>query len=191
MNLKPLPPENWNDSLCHIIDDMNGQPLNIHSLMAHNPELLTAWWDFRNYSVSGGALGKRKSELVILRVAVHLKSWYEWSAHVDRSLTCGLTLKEIERVKQKDNSSSWKEDERCLLSAVDQLIDAHGISSKLLMELGLYFTTEQIMDIIAIHGMYLILGCMINTWGLELDDHVLNRLPDGTTREQFEKDVHS
>jgi hypothetical protein len=25
-----------------------------HGLMAHHPELLSAWWDSRNYSVAGG-----------------------------------------------------------------------------------------------------------------------------------------
>lgn len=191
MNVKPLSPENWSSSLGHIIDDMNGQPINVHALMAHSPELLTAWWNFRNYSVSGGALGKRKSELVILRVAVHLKSWYEWGAHVDRSLACGVSLEEIERVKQKKDSTGWTEDERCLLSAVNQLVETHAISPELLLELDLHFTTQQVMDIIAIHGMYLILGCMINTWGLELDQHVVARLPESVTREQFEKDVQS
>jgi 4-carboxymuconolactone decarboxylase len=191
MNVKPLSPENWNARLCHIVEDMNGQPINIHSLMAHSPELLTAWWNFRNYSVSGGALGKRKSELVILRVAVHLKSWYEWGAHVDRSLACGLALKDIQRVKQKNDSTGWAEDERCLLSAVDQLVDTHAISPDLLLELDLHFTTLQVLVIIAIHGMYLILGCMINTWGLDLDQHIIARLPDSITREQFEKDAPS
>ena len=43
------------------------------------------------------------------------------------------------------------------------------------------------MDIISIHGMYVILGCMINTWGLEVDPHVLEKLPEGITQDAFEK----
>ena len=41
------------------------------------------------------------------------------------------------------------------------------------------------MDVIAIHGMYVTLACMINTWGLELDAHVRERLPESMTRENF------
>ena len=40
----------------------------------------------------------------------------------------------------------------------------------------------------AIHGMYVILGCMVNTWGLELDAHVQDKLPEGITKEAFEAD---
>jgi hypothetical protein len=32
-----------------------------------------------------------------------------------------------------------------------------------------YFSVQQVMDIMAIHGMYVNLGCMVNPWGLELD----------------------
>jgi hypothetical protein len=42
------------------------------------------------------------------------------------------------------------------------------------------------MDLIAIQGMYVTLGGMINTWGLELDEHVLEKLPESVSKEQFE-----
>jgi len=75
--LAPLPVADWDDSLAQVMEDMHAQPLNVHALMANHPELLKAWWYFRNYVVVGGDLGKRSGELVILRVALHMKSWYE------------------------------------------------------------------------------------------------------------------
>ena len=87
-----IEPDYWDPSLNHILRQMNGEPLNIHKLLAKHPKLLKAWWDFRNYSVNGGDLGRRKGELVILRVASYLNSWYEWASHVERSLQCGLAL---------------------------------------------------------------------------------------------------
>ena len=184
----PLPISDWNPSLSHIIDDMNGQPLNVHSLMANHPALLKAWWNFRNYSVAGGDLGKRKGELVILRVAVHMKSWYEWSSHVERALTCGLTLEEIERVKQGVQAPEWTSSEALLLKAVDELITNHAIAAETLEDLYEHYTTRQVMDIIAIQGMYITLGSMINTWGLELDDHVQEKLPESVTKVKFEEE---
>ena len=185
-SLKPLPITDWDEELSHIIEDMNGRPINVHALMAHNPALLKAWWDFRNYSVTGGTLGKRLGELVILRVGYRMKSWYEWASHVERGLACGLTMDEIERVKQGGDDNAWAPEEACLLQAVDALIDNHKLSQDLLAELGQHYSTAQIMDIISIHGMYVILGCMINTWGLEVDPHVLERLPEGITQDVFE-----
>lgn len=191
IDLKPLPISEWSEELAHIISDTNGYPINVHALMAHNPQLLKAWWDFRNYSVTGGGLGKRLGELVILRVGLHMKAWYEWASHVERALACGFTLDEIERVKQGGDVDGWTQKEALLIKTVDGLIENHAIAPDLLSDLNVHFTSSQIMDIIAIHGMYVILGCMINTWGLEVDPHVLEKLPDSVNKEEFEREYLS
>ena len=167
---------------------MNGKPINVHALMAHNPELLNAWWNFRNYSVNGGTLGKRLGELVILRMGIHMKAWYEWGSHVERAMACGISIEDIERIKNLEKFDDWNEEEGYLLRAVDALVKTHAIPEDILSNLDKYFSTAQIMDIIAIHGMYNILGCMINSWGLELDPHIKEKLPEGVTRENFEKE---
>ena len=188
LKVTPLPLDQWDDSLSLIKEDMNGRPINVHRLMAHHPELLKAWWNFRNYSVQGGELGKRNGELVILRVATHMKAWYEWGSHVERGLACGLTREEIERVKLGGEAAGWSDAELLLLNAIDELIAEHGLPPESHAQLRVHFSVPQIMDIIAIHGMYVILGCMINTWGLELDQHVKDKLPEDVTQQQFEEE---
>ena len=182
----PLPVDEWDDSLAQVVDDMDGRPLNVHRLMAHHPELLKAWWNFRNYAVAGGELGRRNGELVILRVALHMRAWYEWASHVQRALACGITLEEIERVKQGASASGWKAGEVLLLQAVDELAANRLVSPKTLQDLGKYFSNRQIMDIMGIYGMYVTLGYMANTWNLELDEHLEAQRPDAVTREDFE-----
>ena len=177
--------ENWDPSLDFIIKQMNGAPLNVHKLLAKHPKLLAAWWNFRNYSVEGGDLGRRCGELVILRVASYLKSWYEWSSHVDRSLKCGLELNEIKNVNKTLDQNDWNNKEFLLLSAVDQLIEKKHLDNDLYSDLRSYFSDKQIMDIVAIHGMYIILGCMINIWGLTLEEDIAMRLPESVTKAQF------
>jgi 4-carboxymuconolactone decarboxylase len=188
--LEPLPAADWDSSLTSIIDEMNGEPLNVHKLMANNPALLKAWWNFRNYSVTGGALGRRLGELVILRVAVHMRAWYEWASHVERSLACGILMDEIERVRkvapQGVFQESWEESEALLLAAVDELIANQRLSPASLQKLKVHYDDRQLMDLMAIHGMYIILGCMINTWGLELDTEVKVKLPAMADQQQFE-----
>ena len=111
--MEPVPVLEWDTSLKHVIDDMGGRPLNVHALMANHPPLLNAWWDLRNYSVNGGDLDQRQCELAILRIAVHVGSWYEWASHVDRGLACGLSLAEIERVKIGANADGWTSQDTC------------------------------------------------------------------------------
>jgi alkylhydroperoxidase family enzyme len=188
LRVLPLPPSEWDPSLSYIIEDMKGAPINVHALMAHHPKLLNAWWNFRNYSVQGGDLGRRKGELVILRVAVHLRAWYEWGAHVERAMACGIPVEDIERVKQGAQAPGWNASESLLLEAVDELIANRALSPELLSRLREHYTVQQIMDIMAIHGMYIILGCMINTWDLELDASSKAKLPPDVTKENFESE---
>ena len=186
LNATPLPVSAWDDSLDHLCEDMQGRPLNVHALMAHHPELLNAWWNFRNYAVGGGELGRRNGELIILRVALHMKSWYEWGSHVERALACGLTMEEVEKVKQGAQTAGWTPAEALLLKAVDELFVEHALSAETFGEMSLHYTVREVMDLIAIQGMYVILGGMINTWSLELDEHVQEKLPATVSKERFE-----
>ena len=183
--MKPVPLPEWDTSLQHVIDDMDGRPLNIHSLMANHPRLLNAWWDLRNYSVNGGDLEQRHCELVILRVAVNVDSWYEWASHVERGLACGLTHAEIERVKVGPDADDWTPQEAALLTAIDDLTKIRVITDNTLRELDEHFTQQQVLDMILLHGMYNTIACMIGTWGLELDPDVAECLPDSVTEGSF------
>jgi len=181
--MKPVPFQDWDSSLQHVIDDMGGRPLNIHALMANHPPLLNAWWDLRNYLVNGGDLEQRQCELVILRVAVHMQSWYEWGSHVVRGLDSGLTLDEIESVLAGDGN--WSAAESALLAAVDEVAGDNVISDATRARLAPHFSDQQMLDIILLHGMYMTIGCMINTWDVELDDHVNDQLPEEAPHPQF------
>jgi len=183
--MKPLPPDEWDPSLQHIIDDMNGQPINIHCLLANHPQLLKAWWSYRMYSVRGGDLQQRECELVILRVAVHVKAWYEWAAHVDRGLAAGLSLEEIYRVATGPAAAGWNQQDSTLLNAVDQLFLNRGIHVATRKGLDAFFSEKQIMDIVSLQGLYVTIASFIGTWGIELEDRIAQRLPDEVTEESF------
>lgn len=185
--MTPLPPDQWDPALQHVIDDMNGRPLNIHCLLANHPELLKAWWNYRMYLVRGGDLSQRDCELVILRISVLTRKWYEWSAHVVRGLAAGMSLEEIERVAAGPAASGWGKKDSILLSAVDSLFNIRRIDSATLTSLKTYFSGQQIMDLISIHGMYVTIACMIGTWEIQIEDAVASSLPGDVTEESFAK----
>ena len=158
----PLDVTQWPPHLSNVSADMNGAPINVHKLMAHSPDLLRAWWNFRNYSVSGGSLGAHLGELIILRVGVHLGAWYEWGSHVDRAQRIGMTAQTIfETLNPRPNLATA---DALALTAVDELMLDHRISKVTRAALEQHFTTAQLMDLIAIQGMYVILGGFIHTW---------------------------
>ena len=183
--MKPLPPENWDSSLQHILDAMGGRPIQIHCLLANHPALLQAWWSYRMHSVHGGDLPQRDCELVILRVAVHMRAWYEWAAHVDRGLTADLSLEEILRVAQGPSDENWRNHDRLLLTAVDELIIGKRISPQTQSALCDEFSDKQILDIISLQGLYVTIACIIGTWPIEIEAHIAERLPAEITEASF------
>ncbi len=184
--MKPLPPNDWDPSLQYIIDEMQGRPINLHRLLANHPALLKAWWAYRMYAVHGGSLELRETEILILRVAVHMQAWYEWAAHVDRGLAAGLTLDEIERIAQGPAAKGWHAADRALLTAVDSLIGDRCLPEAVRDELEQHFSDHQIMDVIAIQGMYVTIACMIGTWDIPIEDELADRLPESVTPASFQ-----
>ena len=183
--VEPLGVEHWPDLLDGVRADMKGSPINVHKQMAHSPSLLRAWWDFRNYAVSGGCLGPYLGELVILRVGVHLGAWYEWGSHVDRALQLGMSENAILEVLNP--IPHIETSQVIVLKAVDELMLDHGITKPTRASLEEHLDTAQIMDLIAIQGMYVILGGFIKTWDLALDGVVADRIKTVTHRDDFER----
>ena len=185
--MRPLPINKWDVSLQHIIDDMQGRPINIHCLLANHPDLLNAWWNYRMHSVRGGDLAQRDCELVILRVAVHTEAWYEWAAHVVRGIAAGLSLKEIDRVARGPAAEGWSRQDAALLESVDQLIEDRRIDSETLDTLGEFLSDKQILDVISLQGMYVSIACIIGSFGIEIEDYVAQQLPDSVDEQSFRK----
>ena len=183
--MKPLPPERWDPSLQYIIDEMDGRPINLHCLLANHPPLLEAWWQYRMHSVRGGELEQRDAELVILRVAVHTKAWYEWAAHVDRGLAAGLSLRQIERVAAGPASPDWDERDSLLLAAVDSLVERRRIDASLYATLTEHFSERQLLDLVSLQGMYVTIACIVGTWDVSIEDRIAKRLPKDVTEASF------
>jgi 4-carboxymuconolactone decarboxylase len=181
MQIKDL--SDWENSLQHVVDDMGGRPLNIHALLANHPSLLDAWWPLRMYLVNGGDLEQRHCELVILRIAARIRSWYEWASHVVRGLDSGLSLEEINNVRAGD--AQWGEADSTLLDAVDELMENNSITPATLARMAPHFSDQQILDVMHLRGMYMTIACVIKTWGLELDETVAARLPESVTEESL------
>ena len=183
--MKPLAIDEWDASLQPVIDDMRGQPLQLHCLLANHPELLHAWWNYRMHSVRGGDLAQRDCELVILRVAVHMEAWYEWAAHVVRGAAAGLSLAEIEHVAEGPSAIAWNRQDAALLESVDQLINNHRIDPEALCTLSEFFSDKKILDIISLQGMYVSIACIIGTFEVEIEDYIAEQLPDSVNERSF------
>ncbi len=184
-SIRPIAVDDWSGSLEQVIEDMGGHPINIHRLLANHPALLNAWWPLRNHTVSGGALGDRLVELLILRVSLHLGSWYEWSSHVVRALEAGISEQEIRRVAQRDLDDEFDDRESALLLTIDELMLRQKLTPEMRSVLESRFSREQVLDILVTCGVYRLLGMLLATWDVPLDGTVREDIPEALAEPFF------
>jgi len=172
----PIPPTEWPDELAGVLNELRSEPANIHKVMANSPGLLNAWWPVRNYLVNGSSLGQRKTELAVLRLAIHMNCWYEWASHIDQALRLGIEIEEMLGLLEPITERPWAEEERGLIMAVDDMMKYRRIRPVTLAILNKNYSNQQIIDLIALHGMYVTLAGIVTTFGLELDQDITERV---------------
>jgi hypothetical protein len=74
-----------------------------------------------------------------------------------------------------------------LLNAVDELITDHGIGTATRTSLKAFFSKKQVLDIISLQGLYVTIACIIGTWPVEIEEHIVQRLPEEVTEESFKE----
>ena len=163
--LAPLSDEEMNPELRARFGD--GPILNIFRTLAHHPKLTKRWLVFGNHVLAKSTLAPREREIVILRVGWLCRSGYEWGQHVVIARNSGLSDEEIQRITRGPDAPGWKQLDRALLRATDELHGDAFISDETWAALGEHLDTQQIMDLIFAVGQYQIVSMALNSLGVQ------------------------
>ena len=154
-----------------------GPILNIFRTLAHHPKLMKRWLVFGNHVLAHSTLAPRERELAILRTGWLCRAGYEWGQHVLIARQSGVTDAEIERVAVGPDAPAWRESERALLRAVDELRADSFLTDPTWAALSQHFTKEQILDLIFAVGQYQLVSMALNSLGVQPDSPDLPTLP--------------
>ena len=146
-----------------------GRPWNVFRTLVHHPDLARRWMVFANHVLYKSTLPERERELAILRVGWLCGSEYEFSQHRVMGVDAGLTLDEIERVKEGPDAD-WSVLEGLVLRATDELHHDKIISESTWAALGTHLSDEQRMDLVFAVGQYTLVSMALRTFGVPLDD---------------------
>ncbi len=146
-----------------------GAVLNITRTLAHYPELSSAWGRFARHVLAGSSLPERERELIILRMGWNCQSGYEFGQHRRMGQEAGLTLEEVERVKDGPEHEAWTEHEAALLRAADELHADAFVSDETWSKLAERYNTHQMMDVVFAAGQYNLVSMALNTLGVQLE----------------------
>lgn len=147
--------------------------LNVYRVMAHHPALLRAWAPLRQHVVKDCALGPEVSELVILRCAHRMGSDYEWNHHVSRARALSMSDKRINALRGQPTGLDG-----LIVRAVDSLFDERKLPPSLEAELADRLGRHGVFDLMATVGFYSVLGFILMTYNVQLDDQIAKEMAD-------------
>ncbi|HEY1827892.1 MAG TPA: carboxymuconolactone decarboxylase family protein [Acidimicrobiales bacterium] len=178
--LGPLPFADWDEQtrtvlLAHLRRPeryLSGEPDAppmpvVLELFARNLPLSQSWLPFTDMLAGAEAsLEPRLRELLILRVAWRTKSGYEWGQHARMGRDEGLSDAQVDAVAVGAAAPIWTAEERALLEATDEIIDASGVSDGTWDQLASFFDEAQLLELLFVIGGYLCLAGVLNSIGL-------------------------
>ena len=147
-----------------------GPVLNVFRTVAQEPDAAKAFLAWGGYILSKrNAVEPREREIAILRTGFLCKSGYEWNQHVRIALNAGVTEAEITAIKAGPGDPSWRELDRLILKASDELFHDKFISDATWTGLAKHFSQKQLMDLVFTVGQYTQVSMFLNSFGVQLD----------------------
>jgi alkylhydroperoxidase family enzyme len=189
--LQPIPPGEWpagmQDALAALLppnpkhpfpprDPARPKGLNILGLMAHHPDLATAYHHFNGHVLFSTTITPRQRELLVLRVAALRDAEYEWAQHELMAADVGIAAEDVERIRTGDIADGWAPLDAALLAAADELVADARITDPTYATLAAELDTQQLMDVVFTVGTYELLAMAMRTFDVELDDDLRRAL---------------
>ncbi|HET8731322.1 MAG TPA: carboxymuconolactone decarboxylase family protein [Moraxellaceae bacterium] len=142
---------------------------NLWLLLMHNVRLLRGFLAFAPALMPFGALPRKDTELVILRVAWNCRAYYEWGQHVDMALRNGLSPADIVRIAEGAEAPGWSDRQQALLRTADELHRERMVSEATWQALTRFLDEALLLELLMLIGFYESLAGVLNSTGLPLD----------------------
>ncbi len=179
--LPALERDQWSDKAAEVMEkiETSGTAYNVYKTMANVPDVFKRWVVFATHIMFKNSLSVRDRELLILRIGWLCQSGYEFSQHVRIAYDNGFTEADIERIKAGSGADGWDEKEGALVRAAEELHGDAFLSDDTWATLQKHFSTENIADVIFTVGNYNLLAMALNSFGVQLDDHLVDYFNGG------------
>ena len=148
---------------------VRGRDLNIFRALMNHPKLARRWTVFAGHVLHKQTLPPRERELLILRIGWLNQAEYEWQQHTRIALGSGISLAEIEQVKEGPGAG-WNVQETALLQLADDLFEDSVVSDATWDALAAKYSTEQMMDAVFTVGQYNLVSWALNSFGVPLEE---------------------
>jgi 4-carboxymuconolactone decarboxylase len=156
--------------------DAEPRPLNILTVIAHQPQLLGPFLGWASALALHGVVPRRDHELLALRTAANCRSDFEWGHHVVYGRAAGFDDTDLARIVTGPDTPGWDTHDEQLLRTADELHRDATISDTTWAYLAANYLPGALVEIPLIVGQYMMLSMLANAAGVELEAG-LERLP--------------
>lgn len=153
-------------------------PLNLYRTVARHPQLFSMLVDGGLLSRHGlawfGTMAHGERELLILRTTARSYAAYEWQVHVHFfGKSSGLSEIQIAATAQtQPDRQLWTKRQWLLLRLADSLSDTFSVDDRLWSELAQEFTDAEVIEFVALCGLYLTVSMLANVCAVESETDV-------------------
>ena len=143
--------------------------VHLFSTLGHARRLFPAWLAYSAMMMPFGVLGRRDTELVILRIA-HLRgSVYERAHHERLGARIGLTSGEIARTVEDPATADWPERTRAMLVVADRIVTERDVPDAEWADVAAHLDDSELVGLVQLVTQY---------DGLATSLHVMRVQPD-------------
>lgn len=145
------------------------EPPAIFTTLGRGRGLFWGWLHFAGRLMPGGALPRRRTELIILRVALLRGCDYEFAHHALLGRRAGLSDTDFERVAAGSGATGWDDDERLLLAVAEELIATKDLTDDTWRLLSARYPARVVLEVLLLVGHYDMLATTLVTLRLAPD----------------------
>jgi 4-carboxymuconolactone decarboxylase len=134
------------------------------AIWLRNPDIADKANQFGNSLRVNGKLDKRLFELMVLVIARHWSAQYEWYAHEQQALKCGISADVVEALRQRRVPRFERDDERLVYDLVTELQDSKTLSQASYDRGVAAFGLDLMIEFVTAIGFYTMVAVTLNAF---------------------------
>ena len=134
------------------------------AIMLRDPELLYHAHKLYDRLCVGTQLGERLFELMVLTVARHWTSQFEWATHERKAREVGVPPAVIEAIRHNRVPHFEREDEQIVYDTVIELERTTQLSAQAYERARAFFGEDLLVELISAAGLYTMIALLLNAF---------------------------
>jgi len=169
------------------IEDNEARIMNFYRVVANSPGVARSAIKLGNSLISRTELSPKLRELTIMRIAKLCDCEYEWVQHTPMALQSGLTQVQLDAIGFWDESDAFSEEERAILSYVDEVEKNIRVPDNIFQALRRYLDDRQIVELTLAIGWWGMLARLLVPLEVEVDERSAGSATDLIGRRDIRK----